>query len=110
MTFESLALEGGGGGVDDFVLGGELGVELAVVTNRIAEVEDGGLVGDDAVGGGGGGAGSGSVDVLPGGGGGGVVVEGFGARTHVPGKKGEKEDGEVVVLETRAVDSRSVNE
>lgn len=88
MTFESLALEGGGGGVDDFVLGGELGVELAVVTNWIAEVEDGGLVGDDAIGGGG--AGSGSVDVLPGGGGGGVVVKGFGARTHVPGKKGEK--------------------
>ena len=86
MPFESLALEGGGAGVDDFVLGGELGVEHAVVTNWFAEVEDGGFVGDDAVGGDG--AGSGSVNVLPGGGI--VVVEGFGARTHVPRKKSKK--------------------
>ena len=111
MPFERLALEGGGGGVDDFVLGGELGVEHAVVTNRVAEVEDDGFVGDDAVdgsGGGGGGAGSGSVDVLPGGG---AVVEGFGARTHVPRKKEKKDDDDddddevVVVFETRDVDS-----
>ena len=89
MPFECLALEGGGGGIDDLVLGGELGVEPVVVTNRVAEVEDDGFVGDSAVGSGGGDgrAGSGRVHVLPGGG---AVVEGFGARTHDSRKKEKK--------------------
>ncbi len=49
MLLESGALKGGGGGVDDFIFGGELGVEGVVVEDWITQVEDGGL-GGNAVG------------------------------------------------------------
>ncbi len=41
MLLERGALKGGGGGVNNLVLGGELGVEGVVVEDGIAEVEDG---------------------------------------------------------------------
>ena len=49
MLFESGALKGGRSGVDDCVFGVKLGVQLVVVEDGIAEVEDGGFS-DDAIG------------------------------------------------------------
>lgn len=49
MLLESGALQGSGSGVDDGVRGGELRVQGAVVADGVTEMEDGRLVGVDAV-------------------------------------------------------------